>query len=232
MELPGHSCSLVTGAGEEQNVGARYCGSEHSWEKSFQGESRKPDRLPCSESASLLAHCHHKIMTRARFHPRGSLKVQHHQDSLSATKRALYQLFFPMAGNLWLRNHSGQNFPKVSGRGGLWWGQSFGTMGLRVGTKKTGLGYGCLNVLDWKCLVCTNIWCVSTSGVYQEFALPDTVGFIWENWNFWGSVCAHLDDLEGQVETHCFLSWFFPYFSLFALKHLHLRTRGNWKAPA
>lgn len=40
------------------------------------------------------------------------------------------------------------------------------------GKKKTGLGYECLNVLDWKHLVCINIWCVSGdctgrhSGIY------------------------------------------------------------------
>lgn len=60
-----------------------------------------------------------------------------------------------------------------------------------------------------------NIWGASTSGVCQGVVLPDTVGFIWENGNsceILGSVCAHLDDLKGQTEIHCFFSCFFLYF--------------------
>lgn len=45
------------------------------------------------------------------------------------------------------------------------------------------------------------------------------MGFIWEHMNgnscgILGSVCAHLDDLKGHVESHCIFSrfflWFFP----------------------
>lgn len=77
-----------------------------------------------------------------------------------------------------------------------------------------------------------NIWCVSTSGLYQGIVLADTVGFIWEHKNgnsyeILGSVCAHLDDLMGQVEIHHFFSCSFSIFSLFALKPSTLGTKGN-----
>lgn len=67
-------------------------------------------------------------------------------------------------------------------------------------------------MLGWKHLVGINICWIS------GFVSPGTVGFIWEHkkgnsCEILGSVCAHMDDLKGQVEIHPF--FFLGSFSIF-----------------
>lgn len=85
-------------------------------------------------------------------------------------------------------------------------------------------------MLGWKHLVGINICWIS------GFVSPGTVGFIWEHkkgnsCEILGSVCAHMDDLKGQVEIHpFFFPWFFLYFFPFSLKHLHPQSKGELKS--
>lgn len=134
--------------------------------------------------------------------------VQHHNNRLNIVheKNALYQLFIPVAGNLWLRNHSWQSFCKclqevmITVRLQLW------CHGYNYGEK--GKWHRSLNVLTWWSKK-WYIWSLQTEWDSNETAGMDITVKVKK------PAYVYLGSIKSQVDIHPFSSVGFFFFHSF-----------------